>query len=100
MKKTVDDVEEAEVARARAQLKAGLLMSLESPSSRAEQFGRQMLIHGRVLDTDEVITRVETVDRAAVRRVAGRILVGKPALAALGPVAALADYDQVAAQFS
>ena len=100
MKKTVDDVEEAEVARARAQLKAGLLMSLESPSSRAEQFGRQMLIHGRILDTDEVIARVEAVDRSAVRRVAGRILAGKPALAALGPVAALADYDKVAAQFS
>ncbi len=34
LKRAADDMSEAEVARARAQLKAGLLMGLESPSSR------------------------------------------------------------------
>ena len=94
-------VEPAEVARARAQLKAGLLMSLESPGSRAEQFGRQMLIHGRILDTAEIIKAVDAVDEAAVQRVAARILKGgRPAVAAVGPVAALASHDRIAAQFA
>jgi predicted Zn-dependent peptidase len=94
-------VESAEVARARAQLKAGLLMSLESPGSRAEQFGRQMLIHGRILDTSEIIAAVDAVDEAAVQRVAGRILKGgAPAVAAVGPVGALASHDRIAAQFA
>ena len=38
-----------EVARAKAQLKAGLLMGLESSSARAEQMARQMLLIDRVL---------------------------------------------------
>ena len=38
-----DDITEAEVARAKAQMKAGLLMALESSGARAEQLARQML---------------------------------------------------------
>jgi predicted Zn-dependent peptidase len=91
----------AEVSRARAQLKAGLLMSLESPGSRAEQFGRQLLIHGRILDTAEIIAAVDAVDEAAVQRVARRILQsGAPAVAAVGPVSGLASHDRIAAQFA
>ncbi len=37
MKRAADDMTAAEVARARAQMKAGLLMGLESPSNRAER---------------------------------------------------------------
>jgi predicted Zn-dependent peptidase len=38
---------EAEIARAKAQMKAGLLMALESCSSRAEQLARHVLAYGR-----------------------------------------------------
>jgi len=101
MFKTSERVDEAEVARARAQLKAGLLMSLESPSSRAEQFGRQMLIHGRVLTTEEIIAEVEAIDAGRISRVAKRILAGgAPSVAAIGPIAALAPYDRIAAEFA
>ena len=100
MGKVVVRVGEDEVARARAQLKAGLLMSLESSSSRAEQLGRQMLIYGRPLDIDELTGAVDAVDAAAVRRVAQRVLSGgRPALAALGPISRLEKYDQIAARF-
>ncbi len=52
---------EAEVARARAQMKAGLLMGLESPSSRAERLARLMAIWGRVPTLDEVIGKIDAV---------------------------------------
>jgi predicted Zn-dependent peptidase len=101
MQACADKVTAAEVARARAQFKAGLLMSLESPPSRVEQFGRQMLIYGRVLETDEIIASVDAVDEAAVRRAAKRVLAGgQPAVAAVGPVAALAPHDKIAAEFA
>jgi len=91
---------EDEVARARAQLKAGLMMALESSSARCDQIGRQVLIHGRVLGTDEMLARVAAVDTAAVGRVARRVLnCGNPALSALGPIAKLGDYAQLAARF-
>src|SRR3546814_3697891 len=42
--KVAEEASEAEVVRARAQLKASLLMGLESTMARAEQLGQQMLI--------------------------------------------------------
>ncbi len=63
-----------EVRRAKAQLKAGLLMSLESSSARAEQIARQILVYGRPLETGELIREVDSVTGEAVRRVCQRIL--------------------------
>jgi predicted Zn-dependent peptidase len=56
----------AEVARAKAQLKAGLMMSLESSSSRAEQMARQLLIHDRLLAAEELIQDVDAVTASDV----------------------------------
>ena len=101
------DATEAEVARARAQMKAGLLMGLESSSSRAEQIARQYAVHGRVLPIDEMIGKVDQVDAAAVRRFASRFLGSNataPAIAAVGPLegksGGLESYDRLAARFA
>jgi predicted Zn-dependent peptidase len=64
---------DAEVARAKAQLKAGLMMSLESSSARAEQMARQMLLHGRVLLTSDILAAVDRVTAAEVTNVAQRL---------------------------
>ncbi len=50
-----------ELLRAKAQLKAGLLMSLESSSSRAEQMARQLIGHNRIISQAELIQRVDAV---------------------------------------
>lgn len=68
----------AEVVRAKAQLKAGLLMSLESSAARAEQMARQMLAFDRLLTADELIGRVEEVTPEAVRDIAARLVTGSP----------------------
>ena len=78
---------EAEVARARAQLRAGLLMGLESPSSRAERNARLLSIWGRVPDVDEAVAKIDAVTTADVRRVAGELAASRAALALYGPVA-------------
>ena len=95
-RKVVDDVDDAEVARARAQLKAGTLMALESSHSRCEQAARQLLIYGRPIPYTETVDRIEAVDTDAVRRVARRLLASPPAVCALGPIDKLESYDAIA----
>ena len=60
--KTGNDIGEDELKRAQAQLKAGILMSLESTASRAEQLGRQMLVFDRPIPIEEVIQYIDSVD--------------------------------------
>ena len=85
LRRVQEDVAPAELARARAQVKASLLMSLESTGSRCEQIARQMQVFGRVLPTAESVARLNAVDLDAIRRVSRRIFRGQPTLAALGP---------------
>ena len=63
---------EAEIARAKAQLRSGLLMGLENPSTRSEQIASQMLAYGRVMPVSEIIMKLDAVDAAAVRRFGDR----------------------------
>ena len=67
---------EAEIARAKAQMKAGLLMALESSSARAEQLARQMFAWGRPMPLDEIVAKIEAVTVESVRA-AGRILIAR-----------------------
>ncbi len=91
-------VSDEEVRRARAQMKAGLLMSLESTGSRAEQLAQQMLIFGRPIPADEIIAHVDAVDAEAVQRVGTGIAAGSVTCAALGPIGRLDPYDKVVAR--
>jgi predicted Zn-dependent peptidase len=81
-----DTITEAEVLRAQAQMKAGLLMALESSGARAEQLARQMYAWGRPIPLAELVARIEAVTVESARA-AGRALIarGRPAIAALGP---------------
>ena len=81
-----ENVTEAEIARAKAQMKAGLLMALESSSARAEQLARQMFAWGRPMPLAEIVAKIEAVTVESVRA-AGRSLIARsrPAIAALGP---------------
>jgi predicted Zn-dependent peptidase len=86
LKRSAEDMSEAEVARARAQMKAGLLMGLESPSSRAERLARLVATWDRVPSLDETVERIDAVDVGEVRDFAGRLIATAPALALYGPV--------------
>lgn len=93
--KVILGVEEDELHRARAQLKASTLMSLESSSSRCEQLARQMLIYERPVPVEEVVRDIEAVDAAAVRRCAARLFSTNPTFATVGPLNKVEDYDRI-----
>ena len=86
IKRSADDMSDAEVARARAQMKAGLLMGLESPSSRAERLARMVAVWGRVPGLQEVVDRIDAVTTQGVRDLAGQMAQANSALALYGPV--------------
>lgn len=88
LRRAAEDMSDEEVARARAQMKAGLLMGLESPSSRAERLARLLAIWDRVPALEETVARIDAVTSGDVRAfaagLAGR---GAAAMAIYGPVA-------------
>jgi predicted Zn-dependent peptidase len=86
LERAVTSITEAEVARAKAQMKASLLMALESSSARAEQIARQIMIYGRPLPTSEIVAKIEAVTADSTQE-AGLALLRRSrlAIAGLGP---------------
>jgi predicted Zn-dependent peptidase len=83
-------VGEAELARAKAQLKGAMFMSRESALARAEQAAAQVLLFGRTLEPDEVAAEIDAVTPADLVRLTETILrPGRAAVAVLGPKRAL-----------
>ena len=95
-----DGLTEIELNRAKTQMKAGLLMSLESTSVRCEQLAQHLLIHGTPFDPPEVVRRIEAVDETAIRRVVDRWYSAPPTLTALGPLSRLEDFDRLRARLA
>ena len=90
-----DPVTEPELVRARTQMRAGILMTLENTTARAERLARQMHICDRIVPVGEIVDFIEAVSAEDVRRVARRLVASPPTLAALGPVQGLEDYESV-----
>jgi len=95
-----DGLSPVELNRAKTQMKAGLLMSLESTSARCEQLAQHLLIHGTPFDPLEIVARIEAVDDAAIHRVVARWRLAPPTLAALGPLSGLEEFDRVRERFA
>lgn len=91
---------EDEVAKARMQLKASLLMGLESTGARCEQNAQQLLVFGRLVPTEELVAAIDRVDGAAVSNLAHRLFSSRPTLASIGPVSRLEPFDAVVRRFT
>lgn len=82
----MDGPNDAELARAKAQIKASLLMSLESSEACAAQIARDTLLYNRPLSTAELIERIEGVSRSDVCALAASVVLSKqPVTASVGP---------------
>jgi len=91
---------EEEVARAKAQLRAGLLMGLESSGARTERLAQDILVFGRPLSIAEILSQLEAVDAAAIRRRAEATLAGPLTCAAVGPLDTLEDHASMLARMA
>jgi predicted Zn-dependent peptidase len=85
LRRVQKDVTEDELARAKAQLRASLLMSLESTGSRCEQLARQLQVHGRIIPVEETKAKIAAVTVDQIQAAAARMFRARPTLTALGP---------------
>ena len=100
MEAIAGNLTDAEVARARAQLKVSLLMGMERPGTRSEQIAGQLFALGRVQSAAEIVAQLDSIDAAAVKRYAARVMeAGQPSIAAIGPVGKLESHAAFARRF-
>ncbi len=97
LRRAADGLTVAEVDRARAQIKAGMLMGLESPSARAERLARMLSVWGRVPDIDEIVGKIDAVTPERLRDFAQDLVArADPAVAILGPIDDAPERDALA----
>ena len=97
LSKVQHEVTAAELNRARAQVKASLLMSLESPGSRCEQIARQIQVFGRIMPTEETVAKINAVTIDDVQHAAATIFHAAPTLAVMGPADQVPDISRISA---
>ncbi len=96
LRRATETISDEEVVRVRNQIRAGLLMSLESPSARAGQLARQQILWGRPIEMQETVERINRITAQRVRDVAEQIFTsGTPTLAGIGPISRLADVESI-----
>jgi len=93
--KAASNLSEAEVKRAKAQMKVSLLAALENPAARCDQIARQLMAFNRVLARDEILSAVDRLDKRQIRAAGARALASAPAVAAIGSVAKVLTPDRV-----
>ena len=94
--KSANSIEDKELDRARAQMRTGIVMSLESTTARCEQIAQQIASFGRILPIDELIDKVDSLSCNDIEYAIGKLLTSNPTIAAIGPISRLAPYDEIA----
>jgi predicted Zn-dependent peptidase len=93
-------VSEAEVERAKSQLKSGMLIGRESMIARAEQQAKYLFYKGKTFDVNEAIAKIDAITPEAITRAAKKIFSGRPTLAALGPLDRLESYEKISGRLT
>ncbi|KAJ6666338.1 hypothetical protein lerEdw1_000611 [Lerista edwardsae] len=89
-------VTESEVARAKNLLKTNMLLQLDGSTPICEDIGRQMLCYNRRIPIPELEARIEAIDAQTIREVCTKYIYDKcPAVAAVGPLEQLPDYNRL-----
>jgi len=89
-------VDENSLTEAKNQLKMNMLSHLDGSTVIAEDIGRQLLTYGRRMHPVEVMARIDAVDTLAIRNTARRYFLDRDhALAAIGPIWELPDYNWI-----
>jgi len=87
---TAEGLTQAELDRARAQVEAGLLMTMETPQGRADHIARSIEVFGRILSIEELLEQIRSVSVDQSRASGRALLDGPVAMASVGAKLALA----------
>lgn len=101
LRKSSQTIHQEEIDRARAQIRAQLLMGQESPAARAGQMARQMMLYGRPIPNEEMMERLEHITQDRLTDLAGRLFFDTvPTLSAIGPLEHLPPLSDITAALS
>jgi predicted Zn-dependent peptidase len=101
LRKSSQTIHQEEIDRARAQIRAQLLMGQESPAARAGQIARQMMLYGRPIPNEEMMERLNDITRERLTDLAGRLFFDTvPTLSAIGPLEKLPPLSDITAALS
>ena len=90
------NVSEAETERAKAQLKASILLSLDGTTAVAEDVGRQIVTTGRRMEPNEIERVIGQITEKDVMTFANKYLWDKDvAVSAVGSIEGLLDYNRI-----
>jgi processing peptidase subunit beta len=90
------EVTDEEVARAKNQLKASVLVQQDNFSNICEDIGRQMLTYNRRMSNAEMAARIDAITTEDIKVTANRFFNDEDhALAAVGPIHELPDYNWI-----
>ncbi|KAM9327416.1 mitochondrial-processing peptidase subunit beta [Pholidichthys leucotaenia] len=89
-------VTDSEVARAKNLLKTNMLLHLDGSTPICEDIGRQMLCYSRRIPLHELEARIDAINAKTIKDVCTRHIYNRaPAIAAVGPIEQLPDYNQI-----
>lgn len=96
LRKASEHIDQQEIERSRAQIRAQLLMGQESPAARAGQIARQMMLYGRTIPNQEMMERLAGITTERLTDLAGRLFFDTaPTLSAIGPMDHLVPLDDI-----
>ena len=95
LKSSPNSINEKEIKRGKAQLKANLMMGRESAFSRCASAARQLLIFDRVIDPSETIKQIDMVTTETVKKIAKQIVSGPLTISSIGPIKKLESIDKI-----
>ena len=90
VQQSAEDLNQAELNRARAQVEAAILMAMETPQGRADAMARSIEIFGRIMSIEEMLAELREVDVDSARAAGQVMLDGPRAIASIGGKLALA----------
>ncbi|CAH1277368.1 cytochrome b-c1 complex subunit 2, mitochondrial-like [Branchiostoma lanceolatum] len=92
---TKGDVQDADVQRAKSQLKAAVLMSMEDSANVLEDLALQAVETAAYVSPDQVAAQVDSITTDQIVKVAKRVFNGKPTMASLGDLSSTPHLDQL-----
>ena len=86
---------EKEIEKSKKQLKTNTLMGLESTFANANINANQLFRHGKLIEVEETIKKIDNVTKSSIEIIAKRLLLSKPTISAIGPIQELESLDKI-----
>ncbi len=101
LRRSIEKISQNDLNKAKSQIKASLLMGLESTSNRCERLARTLSVWNRVIPLPETIDKINRVSLSHIRQFAEKIFSRpKPALALYGPIKNAPTLDKLVKKLS